>query len=122
MHEGFEACLQSVITDGLSPYFAYDPPNGRIDFRRSIVEYLAQQGPMTAPEDVIVTSGAQQAIELVVRLLVPHGSPVIVERPSYYGVINALRSVGARILKCRSNLTAWTSKSSKRIWRATGRA
>ena len=95
----FETCLQSVISDGLSPYFAYDPPNGRISFRRSIVEYLAQQGPMATPEDVIVTSGAQQAIELVVRLLVPHGSPVIVERPSYYGVINALRSVGARILE-----------------------
>jgi 2-aminoadipate transaminase len=95
----FETCLQSVVADGLSPYFAYDPPNGRIGFRRSIVEYLAQQGLTTSPEDVIVTSGAQQAIELVVRLLVPHGSPVIVERPSYYGVINALRSVGARILE-----------------------
>jgi DNA-binding transcriptional MocR family regulator len=95
----FETCLQSVIADGLSPYFAYDPPNGRISFRRSIVEYLAQQGLTTAPEDVIVTSGGQQAIELVVRLLVPHGSPVIVERPSYNGVINALRSVGARILE-----------------------
>jgi len=95
----FEICLQSVIADGLSPYFAYDPPNGRISFRRSIVDYLAEQGLTTAPEDVIVTSGAQQAIELVVRLLVPHGSPVIVERPSYYGVINALRSVSARILE-----------------------
>jgi len=95
----FETCLQSVIADGLSPYFAYDPPNGRIEFRRSIVEYLALHGLAAAPEDVIVTSGAQQAIELVVRLLVPPGSPVIVERPSYYGVVNALRSVGARILE-----------------------
>jgi 2-aminoadipate transaminase len=95
----FETCLQSVVADGLSPYFAYDPPNGRISFRRAIVDYLAPQGLTIAPEDVIVTSGAQQAIELVVRLLVPHGSPVIVERPSYYGVINALRSFGARILE-----------------------
>jgi 2-aminoadipate transaminase len=95
----FESCLQSVVTDGLSPYFAYDPPNGRIGFRRAIAEYLARLGVPTLPEDVIVTAGAQQAIELVVRLLVPHGSPVIVERPSYYGVINALRSVGARILE-----------------------
>ena len=46
-----------------------------------------------------MTSGAQQAIELVIRLLVPHGSPVIVERPTYYGVVNALRSAGARILE-----------------------
>jgi 2-aminoadipate transaminase len=95
----FETSLQSVVADGLSPYFAYDPPNGRIGFRRAIVDYVARQGLTTVPEDVIVTSGAQQAIELVVRLLVPHGSPVIVERPSYYGVINALRSIGARILE-----------------------
>ena len=95
----FETCLQSVIADGLSQYFIYDSSNGRISFRRAIVEYLAQQGLATTPEDVIVTSGAQQAIELVIRLLVPHGSPVIVERPTYYGVINALRSGGARILE-----------------------
>jgi 2-aminoadipate transaminase len=48
---------------------------------------------------VIVTSGAQQAIELVIRLLVSPGSPVIVERPTYYGVVNALRSAGAHILE-----------------------
>ena len=60
---------------------------------------LARAGARWLPEDVIVTSGAQQAIELVVRLLVPHGSPVIVERPAYYGVINVLRTVGARILE-----------------------
>ncbi|HEY8275177.1 MAG TPA: PLP-dependent aminotransferase family protein [Pseudolabrys sp.] len=95
----FETCLQSVIADGLSPYFINDSSNGRVSFRRAIVEYLAQQGLPTTPEHVIVTSGAQQAIELVIRLLVPHGSPVIVERPTYYGVINALRSVGARILE-----------------------
>jgi 2-aminoadipate transaminase len=95
----FEVCLQSVIADGLSPYFVYDAPNGRVNLRRAIVEYLARQRLTTVPEDVIVTSGAQQGIELVIRLLVSHGSPVIVERPTYYGVINALRSAGARILE-----------------------
>jgi 2-aminoadipate transaminase len=95
----FESCLQSVIADGLAPYFSYDPPNGRVAFRRSIVEYLAEHGVVTPLEDVIVTSGAQQAIELVLRFLVPHGASVIVERPAYYGVINALRTVGARILE-----------------------
>jgi 2-aminoadipate transaminase len=95
----FENCLNSIIADGLSPYLIYDTSNGRISLRRAIVEYVAEQGILATPEDVIVTSGAQQAIELVIRLLVPHGSPVIVERPTYYGVINALRSVGARILE-----------------------
>src|SRR5581483_11562078 len=34
--EQFEACLKSVIADGLAPYFSYDPPNGRVSFRRNI--------------------------------------------------------------------------------------
>ena len=95
----FGACLQSVVADGLSPYFIYDSSNGRVSLRRAVVDYVAQRGLVTTPDDVIVTSGAQQAIELVIRLLVPHGSPVIVERPTYYGVVNALRSAGARILE-----------------------
>jgi DNA-binding transcriptional MocR family regulator len=95
----FESCLQSVIAGGLAPYLAYVPPNGRIGFRHCIADYLAQQGISVAPEDVVVTSGAQQAIELVIRLLVPPGSSVIVERPAYYGAINALRSARAHILE-----------------------
>ena len=95
----FGACLQSVVADGLSPYFIYDSSNGRLSLRHAVVDYVAQRGLVTTPDDVIVTSGAQQAIELVIRLLVPHGSPVIVERPTYYGVVNVLRSAGARILE-----------------------
>jgi 2-aminoadipate transaminase len=95
----FETCLKSVIADGLAPYFSYDPPTGRVSFRRAIVDYLAAHGIVAMPEDVIVTSGAQQAIELVTRFLASPGAPVIVERPTYYGVINALRTVGARILE-----------------------
>lgn len=95
----FEACLESVIADGLAQYFSYDPPNGRTALRRAVVTYLAEQGVVAAPEDVVITSGAQQGIELVTRLLVPPGAPVIIERPAYYGVINVLRSVGARILE-----------------------
>jgi 2-aminoadipate transaminase len=95
----FEICLKSVVADGLAPYFSFDPPNGRVGFCHCIVDYLAEQGVVTPLENVIVTSGAQQAIKLVTRFLVPHGASAIVERPAYYGVINALRTVSARIFK-----------------------
>jgi DNA-binding transcriptional MocR family regulator len=51
------------------------------------------------PEKIVVTSGAQQAIDLAVRSVVVPGTPVIVERPAYYGALNALRGVGAEILE-----------------------
>ncbi len=51
------------------------------------------------PEKIVVTSGAQQAIDLAVRSVVEPGTPVIVERPAYYGALNALRGAGAQILE-----------------------
>ena len=47
----------------------------------------------------MVTSGAQQAIDLAVRTLVEPGDAVIIEQPAYYGAINALRGARARILE-----------------------
>ncbi|MGH9694283.1 MAG: PLP-dependent aminotransferase family protein, partial [Bryobacteraceae bacterium] len=64
-----------------------------------IQTYLKEQSIETDADNVVVTSGAQQAIDLSVRALVSPGAPVIVEKPAYYGAINALRGVRARILE-----------------------
>ena len=95
----FKSCLEAVLAGDVASCFHYDPPTGRPQLRQQIVEYLREHGVLTLPEDIIVTSGAQQAIDLVIRSLVPPGAPVVVERPAYYGVINALRTAHARILE-----------------------
>jgi 2-aminoadipate transaminase len=96
--EEFRTCLATVTSRDLTPLFSYDPPIGRPELRLRITEFLRQLQISVSADDVIVTSGAQQAIDLVVRSLVPHGAPVVIERPAYYGAINAMRSVGAHIL------------------------
>lgn len=95
----FKACLEAVMADDIASCFHYDPPTGRPRLRRQISDYLRERGIISPPDDIIVTSGAQQAIDLVVRSLVPPGAPVIIERPAYYGIINALRTAHARILE-----------------------
>jgi DNA-binding transcriptional MocR family regulator len=95
----FRACLEAVMAENVASCFHYDPPTGRPSLRRQIAAYLRERGVVTPPEDVVVTSGAQQAIDLVIRSLVPPGAPVIIERPAYYGVINALRTAQARVLE-----------------------
>ena len=92
-------CISFAATEKLDACFHYDPPLGRPELRRQIQIYLKPQGIDTDADNVIVTSGAQQAIDLSVRDLVPPGAPVIVEQPAYYGAINALRGVRARILE-----------------------
>lgn len=50
-----------------------------------------------APDDVRVTHGSQQAIDLVVRTLVDPGDVVVVERPTYLGAVQSLAPAAARV-------------------------
>src|SRR5438874_3431129 len=50
------------------------------------------------PEEIIVTSGAQQAIDLVCRALLEPGDVAVVESPTYTGLLTPLRATGARIV------------------------
>jgi DNA-binding transcriptional MocR family regulator len=83
----------------LDTCFHYDPPAGRIALRQQITTYLQRLKIKADADNIIVTSGAQQAIDLSVRALVSPGSTVIVEQPAYYGAINALLGARARILE-----------------------
>ncbi len=58
---------------------------------------------------VIVTSGAQQALDLVARLLIDPGDPVWMEDPGYPGAVFALRAAGARIIPVPVD-TRWTER------------
>ncbi len=95
----FQSGLAEIVRQRLDPYFRYEPPAGRLELRREIARFVATQGITTAADDVIVTAGGQQALDLTVRLLVPPRGTVLVERPTYFGLLNALGVQGARIVE-----------------------
>ena len=79
--------LQYGITEGYTP------------LREAIRERLARIERIgTDNDDVLVTSGGQQGIELATKCLVNEGDVVIVEQPSFIGATNAFRSYGARLV------------------------
>lgn len=73
-------------------------PLGLTPLRQAIADYYTQQGFRTAKEQVIVTTGAQQAITLCAAHFLQRGDTVLIEDPAYFGALDAFRSVGARIL------------------------
>ena len=67
--------------------------------RRAIAEYVgASRGVHCSPEQIIVTSGVQQAVDLVGRFLVGAGDQVWMEDPGYSGALQTLRATSARIV------------------------
>ena len=77
----------------------YADPRGALALRQAISRYLrAGRAVRCEPEQVVVTAGAQQAIDLMLRVLVQPGAPVWLEDPCYPAVRAALAAAQARIV------------------------
>jgi DNA-binding transcriptional MocR family regulator len=57
-----------------------------------------QHGYATEPDEILVTSGAQQAIDLVARTVLDEGDVAVIESPTFVGALTALRATGARVI------------------------
>jgi DNA-binding transcriptional MocR family regulator len=72
-------------------------PSGYPDLRAAIAAMFAtRHGLPTLPEEVIVTTGAQQALDLLIRCELVPGQPALVEDPTFPGMLDALHRAGAR--------------------------
>ncbi|MBO3737192.1 MocR-like transcription factor YczR [Actinoplanes flavus] len=72
-------------------------PTGLPELRAAVAEAYSARGVPTSAEQILVTSGTQQALDLVLRLSVPVGAPVLVETPTYPNALAALAARRARI-------------------------
>lgn len=77
--------------------FGYDP-FGLPALRVQIAAHLRRLGVPTDPDQVLITSGAQQALHLVGSQLGGPGASVIMENPTYIGAIDAFRTTGNRLI------------------------
>ncbi len=73
-------------------------PQGWPALRRAVAADFERRGVPTTADEVLVTSGAQQAIDLVARLLVSRGDAVALEDPTYLGAIDVFALAGARLV------------------------
>ena len=90
--------LRRVVTREGSRVLEMGPPEGDEGLRAVVVKRLECAGVVASPRNVIVTNGAQEGLGLVFRALVAPGDTVVVESPTYLGALDALASLGARVL------------------------
>jgi len=67
----------------------YGPTDGYPPLREWIANSLSTDGATIVPEQVLMTSGSQQALDLLGKVLIDEGSRVLVETPSYLGALQA---------------------------------
>lgn len=86
MKENPTLALQYSITEGYAP------------LRDSLKSYMAKYNIGKEFDSLIVTSGAQQVMDLTTKALVNYGDEIICEAPSFIGSLNTFRSYGAKLL------------------------
>ena len=69
----------------------YSVTEGNLELRKQLQDMMEQIGIVTPVEQLVITSGSQQGLDLVAKAFLDQGDKVIVESPTYMGAINAIK-------------------------------
>src|SRR3954466_9172561 len=97
--ETFAAVTQRIATESCAKALQYGPTEGLPETKACIAEVMAAEGMRADPEDIVVTTGGQQVIDLVVKTLVDPGDVVVAEAPTYPGAVPTFYSYQADVVQ-----------------------
>jgi 2-aminoadipate transaminase len=94
--EAFREIAQKISTDAAQA-LQYGPTSGLEPIKDVIVEVMAAEGTPARQEDVFVTTGAQQGLDLIAKVFLDEGDAILCEGPTYAGALNAFAAYRPRI-------------------------
>ena len=97
-HEALRRCIDHVLREKGPKCLGYGPGQGLPELRAEIARELAGNGIPAKSGEIVVTTGSQQALDLLARVLVDPGDSFLVEASSYPGAVHLLGMAGARVV------------------------
>jgi 2-aminoadipate transaminase len=96
--ERFREATRKVLETNAQMALQYGATEGYEPLREMIARHTSRYGIKAKPENVLITSGSQQALDLIGKLLINPGDRVLVEAPTYLGALQAFNVYGAEYL------------------------
>jgi 2-aminoadipate transaminase len=93
--EEFRAACERVLKDFGPQSLQYGTTEGILPLREMIARHSARYGIDVTPDNIMVTSGSQQALDLLGKILINPGDHILVESPTYLGALQAWNVYGA---------------------------
>jgi len=96
--EDIKEITQDVLLKKSAQALQYSSTEGLPELRKYILEYLAKDGNDGELENIIISSGSQQGLDLIGKVFLSPGDIAIVELPSYLAALNAFYSYGGELV------------------------
>ncbi len=90
--------ITEVLADTGAAALLHCPTEGLTALRETLARMMAARGVRCDPAEVLVLSGSQQGLDLVARVLLDPGDPVVIEQPSFIGALQTFRGARARLI------------------------
>jgi len=97
-----EACNQ-VLTDHGAQALQYSTTEGYLPLREMIARHNTRYSVRVTAENIMITSGSQQALDFIGRLFINRGDYIVVESPTYLGALQAWNAYGAQYISVPSD-------------------
>lgn len=97
-HAMLRRCLDHVLRTLGPRALGYAPREGVLALREQLARELASRGVPARPDDVLVTTGSQQALDVIARTLVDPGDRFLVDGTTYTGALHLLVMAGAQVV------------------------
>jgi len=94
------AACATVLGEGSSiarPALQYAVSDGLPELRAWVAAEMGRHGARVVPEQVLITTGSQQGLDLLAKVLIDEGAPVLVETPTYLGALQAFMPMQPRV-------------------------
>jgi len=96
--DAYREITESLLTQRGRATLQYGPTHGYQPLLEASVALMRQRGITTSTQELLITTGSQQGLDLVARVLLDPGDVVLVELPSYTGAIAAFRNTQASLV------------------------
>ena len=97
--ESYASIMQTVAAEACARALQYGPTEGLAAVKECIAEVMAEEGTEVHADDVLVTTGGQQVIDLMCKTLIDPGDVIVAEAPTYPGAIPAFTSYQADVVQ-----------------------
>ena len=92
----FQEACHKVLSEQGAQALQYGTSEGYQPLREMIAHNMARYGIVASADNVLITSGSQQALDLIGKLLINRGDRVLLEAPTYLGALQAFNAYGAQ--------------------------